>query len=244
MSGPTHELEARLSEYLDGDLSPSVAREVEAHIEGCGACRDVLAGLAAVRERAGSLEDRAPGRDLWPGIRAVVERPTVIDLDARRDRARRAGRTARRDTRSRYRRGVFLSLPQLAGAAAALTVLAAGGAWALARASGVPAPAPAARVPATGEVQPASTGGSRFAEQADEVARLQEALEKGRDRLDPNTIRILEKNLALIDQAIRESVEALAVDPENPFVEEHLRRSWERKVTYLREATALLETTD
>ena len=57
-------------------------------------------------------------------------------------------------------------------------------------------------------------------------------------------MRILERNLALIDRAIRESVEALALDPGNAFVEDYLWRSYERKVSYLRDATALLDLTD
>jgi hypothetical protein len=53
-------------------------------------------------------------------------------------------------------------------------------------------------------------------------------------------VRILEKNLAVIDRAIRESVAALAVDPGNEFLVDHLEGAYRRKVDYLREATALL----
>ncbi len=60
------------------------------------------------------------------------------------------------------------------------------------------------------------------------------------DRIEEETVRILEKNLGIIDQAIRESVRALQSDPGNPFLEKHLARSVESKATYLREATAFV----
>ena len=89
-------------------------------------------------------------------------------------------------------------------------------------------------------VQMASLDDVGFLQFSSQIEELEQILQGARASLDPNTVRILEKNLALIDQAIRESVEALALDPENEFVEDYLRRSYERKVDYLRGATALV----
>ena len=249
MSSDRHHAEARLSDYLDGELDRPDEETVEAHLRECADCRAVLEDLAEVRTRARRLEDRPPGRDLWPGIREALDGTTVIELADHLDPGE-----PRPDSGGRVRRGVFLSLPQLGAAAAALVVLAAGGTWGGAvtpgpAGSGGPGSRPAVAVDAEGDREAARFTGAgdvdpRFAEHAAEVARLQEVLRRGRERLDPNTVRILEKNLALIDGAIRESVEALAVEPGNPFVERHLQRSFQRKVTYLREATALLELTD
>lgn len=250
MSEHGHDHEARLSDYLDGELGRSDVEAVEAHLAECSRCRDVLEGLAGVRARARALEDRAPRRDLWPAIREALARPTVIDLSEHRDAGIPKGGGS-------VRRGVFLSLPQLGATAAALVVLAAGGAWGVARTVGPDAGAPGEGAAAALDAGTLPTGpeglgltadpgdaAPRFTRHAEEVARLQDVLRRGRERLDPNTVRILEKNLALIDGAIRESMEALAVDPGNPFVEEHLQRSFERKVTYLREAVTLLDRAD
>lgn len=230
-----HEPERRLSEYLDGELSGGEAEAAERHLSACAACRAVLEELDAVRARGRSLADRLPERDLWPGIRDGLGQATVIDLAEHLTTPGPRSESARR-------RRVVLSLPQLGAAAAALVVLAGAGTWGVARtvAEGAPPadagePGPAA---GPGVVAPAAYGN------APEVAELQEVLRLGRDRLSPGTVRILEKNLILIDTAIRESAEALAVDPGNPFVERHLQRSMERKVAYLREAAALLEDTD
>ena len=71
------------------------------------------------------------------------------------------------------------------------------------------------------------------------MADLEAALSEARDRLDPNTVRILEKNLAVIERAIVESRQALALDPENEYLRQHLDRAVERKRDYLEEATSI-----
>ena len=74
---------------------------------------------------------------------------------------------------------------------------------------------------------------------SEELARLEALLSEHRDELDPNTVRILEKNLAIIDRAIEESGEALAGDPGNEYLREHLDRAVRRKVDYLRDASLI-----
>jgi len=43
------ELAGRLSEYLDGELPPELAGEVEAHFEGCVDCERFMTSLQRVR---------------------------------------------------------------------------------------------------------------------------------------------------------------------------------------------------
>ncbi len=68
---------------------------------------------------------------------------------------------------------------------------------------------------------------------------MEALLSEHRDELDPNTVRILEKNLGIIDRAIQESGEALAGDPGNEYLREHLDRAVRRKVAYLRDASLI-----
>jgi len=75
---------------------------------------------------------------------------------------------------------------------------------------------------------------------AREVARLEAILAGNRGDLDVNTARILEKNLDVIDHAIRESLAALRADPGNRFLETHLERSIHTKGEYLRDAALLV----
>lgn len=236
MSDPWRE---RLSEFLDGDLPAEEARRLEEHLESCASCRRTLEELRGVVVRARALEDRPPPRDLWPAIEAGLRRgaagsgsPDVVELATRR-----RGRGARFDR-------VALSVPELVAAAVVLLVVGGGATWAA---------APALRDGTRAEVEnrPEHPGravslistappGDAEMEAAREMAELEETLARNRDRLDPNTIRIVERNLGIIDRAIRESRAALAVDPGNPFLEEHLEGALERRVDYVREAARLL----
>jgi len=229
-----------LSEHLDGTLSPPETRRVEEHLALCAACAAVSRDLAEVVARARGLQDRAPVRDLWPAVREAVLREGPGGAVG-------GGRMAPGGRRGLATRKVTLTLPQLAAAAMLVVALAGSSAW-YARPL-APLRDMDDQVAGRGSPEEISSAASTLGQglagaQAEEVARLESALAGGRDRLSPHTVRILERNLALIDRAIQESVEALALDPGNPFLEEHLRRAYRRRAEYVREATALLEAAD
>jgi anti-sigma factor RsiW len=219
----------RLSEYLDGELSPEEQTAVANHLRGCAACTEVLNDLKRVIARAQRLESRAPLADPWPAI------------------AGRIGRVAQ------PRRFSF-TLTQLAVAAVVLMALSGTVAVTLMRPAPVsqeaaatgPAPLPArAIVPAdtTGEPFPAAASVSYADAQYDAaVADLEKALKAGRGRLDKSTVEIVEHNLQIIDQAIAQAREALAADPANSYLSTHLVEARRRKLDLLRRAAALAET--
>ncbi|RMH20256.1 MAG: hypothetical protein D6696_08590, partial [Acidobacteria bacterium] len=61
--------EAALHDYLDGGLDGVGRRRVEAHLESCAACRELLADLVELGEKARALpREVEPPRDLWPAI--------------------------------------------------------------------------------------------------------------------------------------------------------------------------------
>ena len=211
----------RLSEYIDDELDPEERRALEGHLTGCATCRETLAELNAVVVRGAALEDRPPGRNLWPALAARIsgEHPKVVDLDARR--------------RSR----VSLSVPQLVAAGFALLLVGAGGAVWLADG---PPPTVAEHVGAPGSaavaVMPVASGEYDVA-----VAELETLLEQNRDRLDSVTVRIVEQNLAIIDRAIAEARAALAADPSDVYLNTHLAHTMRRKVELLRRVAELVE---
>jgi len=230
-TGSPHLETTTLSAHLEGDLPADEAEGVEAHLARCRACRSTLAELRELVRRAGSLPDRPPETDLWPGIAEAVEaseravRPGIVTLPDRRPR-----------------RTVSFSLPQLAAAALVVMLLSGGGAWVY---RGAAAPETAAVDGASGQTSAVRTAsveaGAPPEGYAAELEALERAVSEQRDELDPNTVRILEKNLAVIDRAIRESREALAVDPGNEYLESHLDRAYRTKIEYLREAARLVE---
>jgi hypothetical protein len=170
------------------------------------------------------VQDAAPERDLWPGVAARIH--------ARRTRVS----VFRRAFTSR----LSFTLPQLAAASLALMVLSGGLVW-MAK-SGDPradfqpvsaAPDLAARA---AEVRPANFADVAYDEA---VADLENTLESQRATLDPETVRIVEANLAAIDRAIDQCRRALAADPSNVYLNTHLADARQRKLALLRRAVAL-----
>lgn len=215
---------ARLSEYLDGELGAADAAALGTHLASCGSCRATLEELRRVVERAHALDNRPPSRDLWPGIASRIGLATtgVASLAAHRARRRFA-----------------FTLPQLMAAGVALVLFSAGGAWLLMKPRlGAPTQAALAPTPTTAVFVSAAgaRGDQRYAVQ---VADLERALERGRGQLDTGTVRVIEKNLGIIDRAIRDAQSALAADPANVYLNMHLAQEMRRKLELLRQVAAL-----
>ena len=68
-----------------------------------------------------------------------------------------------------------------------------------------------------------------------EVEELQAALRRNRDQLAPETVRILEDNLRIIDAAIMEARAALANDPQSATLGELLRSAYQQKLDLLKQ---------
>lgn len=227
----------RLSDHLDGGLPPDEAEAMEAHLAGCATCRETLADLRDLAARARALGPVEPGRDLWPGIAAALGAPLPSAPGA--DVLEFPGPGLRNGpSRLKARPGVVFTRPQLAAAAVVLVSLSAAATWWAGIATAprdVGAPGVEAGLPAA----LAADVSAPPADLAEELAGLEVVLAEARARLDPNTVRILEKNLGVIERAIDESVRALAVDPDNAFVRAHLERAWREKADFLREASLI-----
>ena len=82
-----------------------------------------------------------------------------------------------------------------------------------------------------------SAGGGWVAVEADyqhSATDLAQTLAVERDRLSPATVAVLERNLAIIDQAIAESREALARDPASVDLRQLVAAAYRQKVELLR----------
>ena len=253
----------RLSDYLDGELPGDERDAVESHLAGCVHCRNVLEELRRVIARAQSIQPRPPHQDLWAGIAERIEaRPTtdrVTPLHAP---------GAQRPLRLPSRR-ISFTLPQLAAAAVLLMALSGGIVWSIVsrsaalRSAEISRAADAARsaetsrsyddgsaersperrdgVPA--DVQMAAIGYSDQQYDA-AVADLEQAVHKGRGRLDASTIAIVGHNLQIIDQAMAQARQALGADPANSYLSSHLVEARRRKLDLLRRTAALTGETD
>lgn len=229
MSTPSHEdWIARLSDYLDGDLDASDADRVKGHLAECAMCRAVLADLEEIVERAAALGDVQPERDLWPGIAGAIRATTGPGAQARVI-------PFPGDGEIRRRRGTFLTVPQMAAASVVLVAISAAATW-WAGMGGVGHGTPT--VAADGAPVALVSDLARPPEAlARELSGLERVFAQVSDSLDPGTVLILEKNLGVIQRAIDESVRALAVDPANTFLRDHLERAYREKASFLREVT-------
>ncbi len=221
MDKPHSHIVEQLSEYIDGELDAGTAADVEQHLAGCGDCRTLVTELRAVAARASSLVDTPPQQDLWDGVAAAIV----------------TGPHAVRGIREVARRRFSFTLTQLAAAGIALMVLSGGMVW-LSSSGDSRADFPAAigadrDLPAVAPVRLSET------HYEGAIEDLEEILERGRAQLDAETVRVLEQNLKSIDAAIEECRSALAKDPANAYLNNHLAAARQRKLALLRRATAL-----
>jgi hypothetical protein len=223
---------SRLSEYLDNDLTPAERAAADAHLRTCPACAGLLDELRAVTARAQVLSDHAPASDLWPAIAAAIG-SDISPLSPRR-----------KETTGRRR--FSFSVPQLAAAAVLLAALSGGIVWTLAPShTATVAVAPARPAPSalagdvvrpTGFTTPRPT-----AEQSYDaaVADLERVVEAGRGRLDEKTLRVVQKNLTVIDSAVAQARRAVEQDPANSYLNSYLAHTMRRKIDLLRQVATL-----
>jgi len=238
----------RLSEYHDDELTPEERAACEAHLAECTTCREALADVKAVVLMARSDRDRMPVADLWPGIQAKIDLgPADLSAEASA-KAEAEPHTEWGRASARPRRQITFSLPQLALAASLLIAVSAAVAYVAAGRVAGPQPLTtvARELPVVAMAEPmlapsADVVPANFADAAFDraVSDLERMLNEQRDELDPRTIVIIERNLAVIDEAIRQARAALDADPANTFLNSHLADTRRRKLELLRRATSI-----
>jgi len=209
----------RLSAYVDGALDGEALTAAEAHLGDCAECRAAVQDLRRVVGLARALDDRLPERDLWPGIAERIGSVHVADVVPL----------------VRRRRLVF-SIPQLAAAGIALSAVSAGLAGTAVHLLG-------SRTPSVAQLPPAAALPRHVAATAAPydaaIQELEAILTARRAELDSGTVRTVEASLRVIDGAIAQARAALARDPNNPYLNGHLRSTLDRKLDLLRRAAML-----
>lgn len=218
MSG--HIEEADLHLHYDDDLPAADRWRVEEHLSTCRDCAQEYERIRQIAQRVAALPPSLePEVDLWSGI---AERIGAGDeLGRRRAAAQRRMRT----------------VGWIAAVAAALLV---GVGLGRLLPGEVETVAPVAQLPAASAALLASYEQPEYDEA---VAELEMLLETMRDELEPETVAVVEENLAIIDTAIAEARAALMEDPVNEQLHMHLADTMQRKLRLLRTvATAVANT--
>jgi hypothetical protein len=241
------EFQALLTDYLETHALSSAQRAAaDAHAGGCVECSALVADVRTIVRDAGELPALTPGRDLWGGIEGRIE-ASVVAITARTGERRKAYGDSPDERRKAYGDRGALSVRRLAIAASVLVAVTAGVTYTLTKRQADLAVTPdsarqtdAARLSPLGAGRLAplvrSAGNRPTAEQTFdlEIAAIRKVADARRSELDTATIRIVEKDLKLIDAAIAESKHALPTDPASAFLMDQLTHAYDAKLRFLR----------
>jgi hypothetical protein len=223
-SSPCERHYGSIQELADGTLGSIRRAELELHLEGCNACRALLADLQRIRETAGSLDRLVPPEHVWLQVAG---------------RLRQEGRvTEAPPAASRGRHAALLAI------AAALVLAVAGSLYVLfPRAGGTPTPGTQVSGNASGPDTVQAIGMElQLAEQHYQkaITGLEQAATAEDGALDPETAAMLKKHLELIDQAIAESRAAVRAEPQSAAALDSLFDALKQKVALLQNTIALM----
>jgi len=207
---------ALIQDLVDGELAPAARAELEQHVAACPSCRTLLDDLREIARVAGELPLHTPRPQVWARIASRLEqeqaaRPTPFWTGAR----------------------VMLAMAAtlLVGVGASLWVLRA------------PAPVTQAAVTQSGkdlvkDVDEHLRIADAHYTQA--IAGLEQVVKTEQASLDPAVAETLQKNLGVIDTAIRESRQAIQTQPHSELAQTSLFEALRQKVALLEDTIALI----
>ncbi|HXV78046.1 MAG TPA: zf-HC2 domain-containing protein [Candidatus Polarisedimenticolaceae bacterium] len=216
----------RLDDYLDGELARDETSAIRRHLADCTRCCSSERALRGLLERAASLPRAIdPPRELWPEI----ERRLAVA-------GRRAGGPGA--TWGRPTKGAWIS--GLLAASLLAVGLAAG--YLLRGTELRPTQVPARASSSSPAIRTAVGAGDLvLAEQAivEAERELRTLLDERPGALSAETVRTVERNLAVIEAAIDEIQTVLARDPDNRDLGRRLLTARQRQLNLLQRATQL-----
>ena len=232
-----HPNETTLNEYADGSLGPLERPAVEQHLTTCAACRQIVEDLRNILRTAGDLELREPPVHAWSRLERAIRMEPGFGNGARGFE------------------------PSVRGTAGAARLKGLRYAWLAAAAALVLATAVGMRYVPTGHTNAASTApaGADASITAGEAAQsietelrqaeahyehaikgLEVIANSEQGQLDPPTAATLQKNLAVIDQAISESRAAVRSQPTSEPAQQSLIEGFKTKIGLLQDTVAII----
>ena len=227
-----HLSEAQLHDAAEGVLPPADGAAAEHHLGHCARC---AADVERIRALLAELETlpRAiePPDDLWPSIQAKV----TMGATGNRALGRASAVRPLPVPSQRRPRREYLWL-----AAAALLLVVMSSAITMLAVDGTDLPLVVNDPMDSGEARSVPSS-PELVEVRDEYARLDRdlaaRLAEHREKLQPETIEKVERNLRIIDQAIAEIRQALADDPNNEALRQLLKASYGQKSALLQQVS-------
>jgi anti-sigma factor RsiW len=232
-----HPNDTALNDYVDGALGPAERRDVDQHLTGCATCRRTVEDLRDILSATRELELHEPPVRAW----SRLERAIKLEQEhaASGVRGNVAGGAARART------GPYRTYTTWLAAAAALVLAAAIG---LRYAPSRRAETAAASRPTAGVSVAAGAAAQSIETELRQAEAHYENAIKGLEAianteqsdLDPRTAATLQKNLAVIDQAISESRAAVRLQPASEPARDSLIEGFKTKIGLLQDTVALI----
>ena len=230
-----HPNDSVLNDYVDDALGSGERAEVDAHLESCARCRELVDDLRDIARTAASLDQREPPARAWTRIERAIE---LESRGARAGVARGFQPSGSGGNRGLARLGAW-HYRWLAAAAALVIAALVGLRYAPSR--GTPS-SNAPRGPAVDVTSQTIEAELRAAEEHYDKAikGLEQIADSEKGALDTQTAATLQKNLAVIDQAISESRAAVRMQPTNEPAQQSLLENFKAKLALLQDTVALI----
>ena len=226
-----HEFELELGDYVDGTLAPGRLKVIDAHVGTCARCQAIVTDLTVIRRAARTLEPQMPAAHVWTQVAAALERERQQPFDG--------FHSSRSKEWWRLATGALAWKPLLA--AAAMLLVLAGGTWMAWRDAAMRA-GTRQTTTATAAAQDATLAEVQLAEQhySSAIGDLEKVTQAEGGSLDPETAKVVQANLAVIDQAIGQSRAALKSEPANAVAQDSLFDALRSKFQLLQDTVALI----
>jgi anti-sigma factor ChrR (cupin superfamily) len=229
-----------INAYADESIEAADRGAVDAHLASCVECRQTVDDLREVLRATKALEP------LDPPVRAWSRIERAIALDGRMTPGADAERSQNTQDGSDLRTS---RLPRALRPAGVIGWLAAAAVLVLATVVGMRyVPLRGARPAAPQSADAGAADSARVEAELREAEAHYENAIKGLEQiakaeqseLDPNTAATLQKNLAVIDQAISESRAAVQAQPSNEPAQQSLIENFKTKIGLLQDTVALI----
>jgi anti-sigma factor RsiW len=220
-----HPNETAIHDYVDDALEPRARADVERHLEGCAECRRLVDDLREIRSAVGRLKTdlREPPVRAWGRLERAIrlEHPS---------RSTQNPQNTQREFALRFPRALRSTFGWVAAAAILILAAVVGLQF---------RPGRRAAPDGTSTSAPSSAGLSVSTGEAAQTveAELRAAEEHYTKAITGLT---LQKNLAVIDQAISESRAALQTQPASEPAQESLVENFKAKIGLLQDTVALI----
>ena len=240
-----HPNEETLNAYADGSLPAIEAAEIERHVAACVSCRQLVDDLREILRATADLDLQDPPARAWTRIERAIQLEGARAEGAPTEGAR-AFQASDADRGAGARLNGSRSIAMWLAAAAALVLATVVGLRYAPGRSQLSTPGSQAR----GDAAQASAGDAaqsvenelRQAEAHYEnaIKGLEQIANAEQNALDPRTAATLQKNLAVIDQAINESRAAIRSQPASEPAQQSLIENFKTKIALLQDTVALI----